>query len=147
MIDAYLVRAYPKVRSLMEDKKAEARRFGYVRSMLGRIRYLPGIHSSNNKLRSEAERVSLNHDIQTSAQEIEKLGMAGIWQRVLPTLWSEGWYCEPILQIHDELILEMDEKIAPVVDVMIRNELEQAVKLVVPIAAKGSIATTWGALK
>jgi len=147
MIDAYLVRAYPKVRSLMEDKKAEARRYGYVRSMLGRIRYLPGIHSSNNKLRSEAERVSLNHDIQTSAQEIEKLGMAGIWQRVLPALWSEGWYCEPILQVHDELLIECDEKVAPVVDVMIRNELEEAVKLVVPIGAKGTIARTWGALK
>lgn len=147
MIDAYLITAYPGVRSLMEDKKAEARRFGFTRTMLGRIRYLPGIHSGNNKLRSEAERVSLNHDIQGTAQEIIKLAMVGIWTRVLPLLWEDGWYCEPLLQIHDEIVMEMDEEIAPIVDVLVRNEMQEAVRLAIPIGAKGSFASNWGDLK
>jgi len=147
MIDAYLINAYPGVRLLMNDKIIEARRYGFVRSMLGRIRYLPGIHSANNRLRSEAERICLNHDIQTTAQEIEKLGMVGIWQCVLPLIRAEGRYCEPILQVHDELILELDENIVGEVDAMIRCQLECATKLLVPIGAKGSFATTWGGLK
>lgn len=147
MIDAYLVKAYPGVRQLMSDKIIEARRYGFVRSMLGRLRYLPGIHSSNNRLRSEAERICLNHDIQTTAQEVIKLAMSGIWQRVLPAIHSEGWYCEPILQIHDELIFELDERIISELDVMIRSELQNAVRLTVPIGAKGSFARSWGDLK
>jgi len=147
MIDAYLIVAYPGVRDLMRDKILEARRYGFVRSMLGRIRYLPGVHSSNHRLRSEAERVCLNHDIQTSAQEIEKLGMKGIWERVLPLIRAEGYYCEPILQVHDELILEFDERISGELDALIRNELQSACRLSVPIGAKGSFARTWGGLK
>lgn len=147
MIDAYLVKAYPRVRSLMEDRKAEARRNGFVRSMLGRVRYLPGIHSTNNRLRSEAERVCLNHDIQTSAQELMKLGMVGVWQRVLPVVWSRGYYCEPILQVHDELLVEVDENVISEVDVMIRNEMQEAMRLCIPIGAKGVFAQKWGALK
>jgi hypothetical protein len=49
-------------------------------------------HSINRRIR-----ICLNHDIQTSAQEVEKLGMAGIWQRVLPVVREQGWYYEPIL--------------------------------------------------
>jgi uracil-DNA glycosylase family 4 len=147
MIDAYLVDAYPGVRRLMEEKKSEARQNAYVRSMFGRIRYLPAMNSFNNRLRSETERVCLNHDIQTTAQEIFKFGMKGIWERVLPQLWSESHYIEPILQIHDELIFEMDEDIADVADVLIRNELQEAVKLMIPIGAKGAFAKTWGGLK
>ncbi len=147
MIDAYLVVAYPGVRSLMEDKKAEARRYGYVRTMLGRLRYLPGIHSSNNKLRSEAERVCLNHDIQGTAQELIKLAMKGIWERVLPEVWRQGYYCEPILQIHDEILMEMDERVAAEVDVMVRNEMQEATKLCIPIGAKCATAHNWGELK
>lgn len=147
MIDSYLRDAYPKVKSLMEDKKAEARRYGYVRSMLGRIRYLPAIHSTNKRLRAESERIALNHDIQTTAQEIIKLAMAGIWSRVLPAIWAEGWYCEPLLQIHDEIVMECDEKIAPELDALVRTELENAIRLKVPLGAKGHYATNWGGLK
>lgn len=147
-IDAYLVVAYPRIRVLMDQKKAEARLNGFVRSMLGRIRYLPGaMAAEGKKLRAESERMCLNHDIQTTAQEIMKLGMVGVWQRVLPLIQAEGYYCEPILQIHDELILEMDERIFNIVDVLVRNEMQEAMKLVIPIGVKGSCAVAWGGLK
>lgn len=147
MIDGYLQDAYPGVRQLMEEKQREGRRDGFVRSMLGRLRYLPQLHSSNMRLRSEADRICLNHDIQTTAQEVIKLGMVGIWTNVLPAIRREGWYVEPLLQIHDELILEFDEAIAPELDVLVRMELEHAIQLAVPIGSKGHMAPSWGQLK
>jgi len=147
MIDAYLVKAYPGVRSLMEDKKAEVRRYGFARTMLGRLRYLPGIHSDNQRLRSEAERIALNHDIQGTAQEIIKLAMVGIWTRVIPAMHAAGYYCEPILQIHDELILEFDPACWDVLDTMVRLEMTEAIRLSVPLGAKGVSAALWGSLK
>lgn len=147
MIDAYLVTAYPGVRALMEDKKAEARRYGYVRTMYGRIRYLPGIHSPNGRLRAEAERISLNHDIQGTAQEVEKEGMRTIWEAVLPAVHAEGWYAEPILQVHDELIFEVDDGIIDVFDTLVRHTMQEAVRLSIPLGAKGTYGPTWGALK
>jgi uracil-DNA glycosylase family 4 len=147
MINGYLTNAYPLVRSLMEGTKAEARRNGYVRSMLGRIRYLPGIHSDNKRLRSEAERISLNHLIQSSAQEILKIAMRDIHENILPALRSEGYYVECILQVHDELIFEFTEGLEDLMDVLICNAMCEAVKLAVPLGAKGSFAPTWGGLK
>jgi DNA polymerase-1 len=147
MIDGYLRNAYPGVRALMEEKQREGRRDGFVRSVLGRLRYLPALHSTNTRLRSESERICLNHVIQCTAQEVIKLGMVGIWTNVLPCIWKEGWYCEPLLQIHDELILEFDERIAGELDVLVRTELEHAIQLLVPIGSKGHMAPTWGGLK
>jgi len=147
MIDSYLEEAYPGVKRLMEEKQREGRKLGYVRSMMGRLRYLPQLHSHNMRLRSEADRICLNHTIQTTAQEIIKLGMVGIWQNVLPAIWAEGWYCQPLLQIHDELVLEFDEGIRDELDVLIRTELENALRLSVPIGSKSHFARTWGGLK
>lgn len=137
---------YPGVKAYMGDKATEARRYGYVRDMWGRIRYLPGIHSPDRWAVEEAERQAVNHDIQGSAQGIMKLGMAAVWNDVLPGIWAEGIWCEPLLQVHDELLMEMEEGTGDVVMSMVRDALAGAVKLKVPVKAKYTVGPNWGEL-
>lgn len=138
---------YPGVRDYMEDKRAEARRYGYVRDMWGRIRYLPGIHDPRRWMREEAERQSHSHDIQGSAQGIMKLGMKAAWDGVYPMAWREGVHCEPLLQVHDELLHEIQEDAAETVLDAVKAAMCSAVDLCVPVKAKSAIGPDWGALE
>jgi len=140
----------------MEAKMAEARRYGYVRDMWGRIRYLEGIRSKIRAVKAEAERQAINFPIQSGAQGVIKLAMAGIWYDVLPAFWDErpkdeetGMECvEPILQVHDEVVLEFDEDLPTLLDPMIQAQLSGATtKLRVPITASGAWGKTWKELK
>ncbi len=155
MIDEWFA-IYPGVKSFMEAKMAEARRYGYVRDMWGRIRYLEGIRSKVRAIRSEAERQAINFPIQSGAQGVIKLAMAGIWYDVLPAFWEErpkdeetGMECvEPILQVHDEVVLEFDEDLPTLLDPMIQAQLSGATtKLRVPITASGAWGVNWKELK
>ena len=143
MIDAYLNVAYPGVKEYMEKCRCEAARNGFVRTMLGRIRYIPGIKSSIQALRSEAERAAGNHPIQGGASDIVKLWMRQLWPKI------QG-IAEPLLQVHDELILEFDEGNFEVIDYLVKEALQEAVeplRLRVPIRCGGKAAQNWGELK
>lgn len=147
MIDAYLNVAYPGVRDYMEDAAAEARRFGYVRDMFGRIRYLPAVHSTVSWVAEEAIRQAGNHPIQAGAQGIIKIAMRNVWERVLPLLWKRGYKIECLMQIHDELIFEFEDGLEDLVDPLIRRAFAEAVELLVPIGSKGHTSTDWSGLK
>jgi DNA polymerase-1 len=97
--------ACPAVPEYMQRCHREAMAYGYVRDWAGRIRYLPGIHSPFRHVRAEAGRQSHSHKIQAGAQSIMKIAMAKIWREVLPYWWARGRNIQPILQVHDELIL------------------------------------------
>lgn len=143
MINLYLNTLYPGVKDFMEKCRSDAARYGFVRSLSGRIRYLPGIHSSLPYLRSEAERAAGNFPIQAGATDIVKLWMREVWARL------QG-IAEPLLQVHDELIMEFDEGMELVVDYLMKEALEVAVHgldLKVPIRCAGKWAHNWGALK
>lgn len=99
--------ACPAVTEYMQACHLEARAYGYVRDWAGRIRYLPGIHSPFRHVRAEAGRQSHSHKIQAGAQAIMKVAMASIWSDVLPYWREKGRYLEPILQVHDSLMLRM----------------------------------------
>lgn len=139
MIDKWLD-AYPQVRWYMERMRHACRTKGYVETMYGRRRYLPGANSTVPRIREEAYRAAINHPIQGTASEILKIAEANIWKKVFPKYWNQGFYVEPVAAIHDELLLEADKDIAEEVRDMVIFEMENAVQLCVPIVSKGKIS-------
>jgi len=145
LIDAYLEKAYPGVLDYIERERSNAIRYGYVRSMMGRIRYLPGIYSNIPAIRSEAERAAGNFVIQAGAADIMKLWMQKVWDRI-----KDGHLAEPLLQVHDELIMEFNEGDEEVMDWTMKDALREAVEplgLKVPIKCGGNFAKSWKELK
>lgn len=144
--------ARPGVRRYMDRCRSEARRYGKVADKYGRVRYLPGVWSTLERIREEACRQSHSHKIQAGAQGYMKMAMAQIWWWLKNIWWPRGglWSTiEPILQIHDSLLFELPD------DGEIYNEVNQVVvmcmahadQLLVPMGAKGGRAYNWGDLK
>ena len=137
-IESYLGR-YPGVRAYMESTVAGARSAGYVRTLLGRRRYLPDINSRNRTLRQFAERMAINTPIQGSAADIIKVAMLNLHRRLVE---SESG-ARLILQVHDELILELPpESLREVAD-LVRREMEGAVQLTVPLVVDLKTGPNW----
>jgi uracil-DNA glycosylase family 4 len=138
-------KAYPGVTDYMEKCYAEARSIGYVRTMFGHIRYLPNVHSVLDRIREEALRQAGNAPIQGSAADIFKIALKSI-DTELPEMKLLG-YCEPLLNIYDEVIFEVQEEIAEPIAARIEYVMSHAVELLVPLGAKGNMAKRWGDLK
>jgi DNA polymerase I len=141
-IDSYFER-YSGVRSYMDEIIRQAYEQGYVTTMLGRRRYLPEIHSSNRNIRSFAERMALNTPIQGSAADIIKLAMLKI-DRIIA---EGGFKAAMLLQIHDELLFEIDETEIDFFAPMIKQEMEQAMTLSVPLQVDLKWGCNWEELK
>jgi DNA polymerase-1 len=99
---------YKGVARYMDTRIAEARLQGYVRCLSGRVRYIGGIRSSDERTRAEAERFAFSTPIQESAQFIMKQAEAQVWT-MLKGWWREGLYVEPLYQQHDALKFEVQE--------------------------------------
>jgi uracil-DNA glycosylase family 4 len=145
-------KARPGVRRYMDRCRAEARRQGWVADKYGRIRHLPGVWSTLERIREEACRQSHSHKIQAGAQGYMKKAMAMIWWWMKNVWWPRGgrWAeVEPLLQIHDSLLFELpdDREIIEEVDNTVVMCLSQADELLVPMGAKGGTAHNWGDLK
>ena len=138
LIDAYY-KTYPKLKSYMSEQVDFARENGYVQTVLGRRRYLKDINSANAIVRSGAERNAVNAPIQGSAADIIKIAMINIYKK----LSSENWKSKMLLQVHDELVFDVHnselEKIKP----MIKHEMENAIKLDVPLDVELGIGKDW----
>lgn len=141
------LKVFGGVHDYQQDMRAQARRTGEVRDMFGRRFLLPHAACPLSWIASEAERQSHALDIQSSAQCIEKLAMREIHVNVLPTIREMDYYCEPIVQIHDELLLEFDAEAAELIDAMMLHTLTTTVQLRVPIEAGGAIGQTWAELE
>lgn len=137
-IEAYFAE-YPEVKEYMNKNVAFARETGYAVTMLGRRRYIREIHSSNYNLRQFGERAAMNMPLQGSSADIIKLAMLNVAKR----LKKEHLRSELILQIHDELIIDafIDEK--EKVQKLLKEEMENAVKLVVPLTVSVGTGKTW----
>ena len=137
-IEAYFSE-YPEVKEYMNKNVAFARETGYAVTMLGRRRYIREIHSSNYNLRQFGERAAMNMPLQGSSADIIKLAMLGVAKR----LKKEGLKSELILQIHDELIIDafIDEQ--DKVMKLLKEEMENAVKLAVPLTVSVGVGKTW----
>ena len=123
----------------MTDIVEQAKRDGYVTTLLGRRRYLPELKSSNFIQRSFGERVALNTPIQGTAADIIKIAMVRVWK----ALRKEGLDAHLILQVHDELILECNRADADRAAALLQREMEQASDLSVAMLAEVSRGESW----
>lgn len=131
--------SYPNVASYMENTIKNAKLNGYVTTLFGRRRYLPELSSSNGMLRAFGERVARNAPIQGTAADIIKLAMI----KVFDTLKREVPSAKLILQVHDELIVECENKDAETVNGILKTEMENAVHLSVNLIADAHFGKTW----
>ncbi len=137
-MDAYLEK-YHGVRDYMKRVVAEARENGYVSTLYGRRRELPELKSGNFNLRSFGERVALNMPIQGTAADIMKLAMVHVARR----LEEERLEAKLLLQVHDELIVECPEAEQEAVSRILKEEMEQAASLSVPLTVEVHSGLSW----
>jgi uracil-DNA glycosylase family 4 len=146
LIDRYYA-AFPGVLEWKKRLWRNARVTGYVETLFGRKRIVPGLRSDIDKVRSAAEREAGNQPIQGTAQDILKIGMERLWTETLPECWSAGIDIDPLMQVHDEVIFECQEDAADFAMPMIEDAMKNAVALSVPIKVGVSKALRWGELK
>jgi DNA polymerase-1 len=137
-IEAYFAR-YPSVRQFIDDTIARARESGTVRTLLGRLRRLPDLRSPNFQIRSEAERQAMNTPVQGSAADLIKKAMIDLHREIR----RRGLRARLILQIHDELLLEVPEEEADEARELVRQIMEDALALEVPLVADAHLGSTW----
>ncbi|MDZ7773280.1 MAG: DNA polymerase I [Balneolaceae bacterium] len=138
MIDQYFER-FPGIRSYISDTTQFAKEHGYVKTLMGRRRYIPDINASNWNVRSFAERTAINMPIQGTAADIIKKAMITI-QRMIT---EEDLGTRMLLQVHDELIFEVPEGEADDVPERIRELMEGAWELDVPLKVDMGLAGNW----
>jgi DNA polymerase-1 len=131
--------AFPGVRRYMDTIVEQAKNDGYVTTLLERRRYLPDIRSSNFNLRSFAERTAMNTPIQGTAADIIKLAM----MRMDEALLERGLKSRMLLQVHDELVFEAPPEEVPRLEALVRNEMENAAILSVPLVVDIGVGTNW----
>ncbi len=137
-INSYL-HAYPGIDLYMRNTIESARRNGYVQTLSGRKCFIHGINDKNHIVRSEAERLSINAPIQGSAADIVKKAMKRVYDEFLKREMS----ARILLQIHDELIVETEESNAQIVMDLLKQKMENAVILNVPIIADVKAEKSW----
>lgn len=130
---------YSGVRAYMDQLKKDARKNGYVKTLMNRIRYIPELKSPSAAIRSYGDRTAMNTPVQGSAADIIKLAMVNVYNR----LKEENLEAQLILQVHDELIIEAPENEVDKVMSILRTEMENAVKLDVPLVVDMAVGKSW----
>lgn len=138
LIDNYMS-SYPKVAVHISRVVEEAHRRGYVETILGRRRFVPNINSRNRTQRSFAERVAVNMPIQGSQADMIKIAMVQLSNR----LKREGMRARMLLQVHDELVFEAPEEELPKLRLIVREEMEGALPLDVPVKVEMNVGDNW----
>lgn len=134
ILDRYF-HQFPKVKEFFQNLLEEARKSLKVSTIFGRKRTIPELKSSNFNLRSNAERMAINTPLQGSAADIIKLAMVSIYPYIKNS--------KMVLQVHDELLFEINEENAEWLKVFIKEKMENVVKLKVPLVANVGISKNW----
>ncbi len=137
-IESYLA-TYPAVDRYLKGIINEAYEKGYVTTAFGRRRYIPELAEKNKMRRSFGERVAMNSPIQGTAADIIKLAMI----RVANALAEKGFDARILLQVHDELLIEARREEADEVLALLRQEMENAATLSVPLEAEVGVGENW----
>ena len=137
-MEAYFA-TFPGVRKYMDEVVEKAKAAGYVETLFHRRRDLPELKSSNFNMRSFGERVALNMPIQGTAADVMKLAMVAVHRR----LKAENLRARLVLQVHDELIVECPESEAETVAKLLTEEMENVVRLSVPLTADAHWGKNW----
>ena len=138
MIDSYFEN-YPGLKDYMSSQIDFARNNGYVQTIMGRRRYLQNINSQNNMLRSGAERNAINAPIQGSAADIIKIAMI----RVHEKFKEQSLKSKMLLQVHDELVFDVYKSEKNIVKTIVKDTMESAVKLLVPLKIDLEFGKNW----
>lgn len=135
-IDRYFAR-YPGVKRYLENVVAEAKEKGYAESLFGRRRVIAELKSGDFRQRSFGERAAMNMPLQSTAADIIKVAMLKVYKALA------GMKSKLVLQVHDELIIDSPEDEAESVAAMLKHEMENAVKLRVPLVAEVRTGRSW----
>ena len=138
LIDGYFA-SYPKVKQYMEQTISEAHQTGCVSTIFSRRRYLEGIDSNNANTRALAERNAINAPIQGSAADIMKIAMIGVAR----AFKEQGIRSKLILQVHDEIVVDLIPLEREAVEKIVREQMEGAAKLQVPLVVDIGVGKNW----
>ncbi|WP_024613592.1 DNA polymerase I [Clostridium sp. Ade.TY] len=130
---------YPKIKEYLESVVEEAKKTGYVTTILNRKRFIPEIKSSNKIVKALGERLAMNAPIQGSAADIIKIAMINVFNR----LNKENLKSTLILQVHDELIVNVVDDEISIVENIVKEEMENVFKLSVPLDVDINFGDTW----
>ena len=137
-IDSYLA-TYPAIDAYLKNIIKSAYECGFVTTAFGRRRYIPELKESNKMRRAFGERVAMNSPIQGTAADIIKIAMIKVANR----LREEDLDAKLILQVHDELLIEAEESVADEALAILREEMENAVPLNVPLDVEVGVGLNW----
>jgi len=137
-IDVYFER-HKGIKAYIERILAEAREFGFVKTLFGRIRYIPELANSDANVRQFGERTAMNAPIQGTAADIIKMAMVNIYRRMK----ERKSRSRLIMQIHDELVFEVPESEVEEMEQVIRHEMEHACPLLVPLKVAMGRGKSW----
>ena len=137
-IEQYLEK-YPKIHEFMEGIKEFAKEKGYVETLFNRRRYIPEMNSNNFMVRQFGARAAMNTPIQGTAADIMKIAMINLYKK----LKDNNLKSKILLQIHDELLLEVRLEEKDIVENILRESMENAMKLNVPLKVELSEANNW----
>ena len=138
IIDSYFEQ-YPTIKSYMEKTIGQAREMGYVETIMKRRRYLPDINSANAVVRGYAERNAINAPIQGSAADIIKMAMVAVHKAMA----KENLKSKMILQVHDELVFDVHVTEEMLMQVLVKEAMENAIQLAVPMEVELKLANNW----
>lgn len=130
---------YPGVKAFQETVVSEAKKSGITKTLYGRIRPIPEIHSSNFMQRNFGERIAMNSPIQGTAADVIKIAMIRVYDRMK----KEGLQSSLILQIHDELLIEAYKDEVDTVKCILQEEMMHAADLAVPMIVEACVGNNW----
>ena len=130
---------YPKVKEYLEATKAQARKLGYVQTVLGRRRFLPEVNSANRMVREAAERMAINAPVQGSSADIIKIAMIDLCRE----MEKRKLKSKMLLQIHDELLFEVPEAEVAEMKSLVSELMPQALELRVPVKIDIKLGRNW----
>lgn len=136
---ANYLHSFPNVDRYLKDIVKQAREQGYVTTLFGRRRYIPELAASNKMVQAAGERIALNSPIQGTAADIIKLAMIHVHRK----LEESDLDARLILQVHDELLIEVRRDQAEQALALLRNEMEYAVELTVPLNVGTAMGDNW----
>ena len=131
---------YPKVKEYIERTKEQARKVGYVQTVIGRRRFIPEINSPNRQVREAAERMAINAPVQGTSADIIKVAMINLYREMK----KRSFKSKMLLQIHDELLFEVPQEETEDMKSLVAKIMPEAIKLGVPLKIDVKIGKNWG---
>ena len=141
-ITAYFEK-YPGVMRYMDKTREQARRLGYVETLLGHRRYVPEVNSANRMVREAAERMAINMPVQGTSSDIIKVAMINLHRE----MQERGLKSRMLLQVHDELIFEVPQSEIEEMKQLVKEKMSGAISLEVPVKVDIKSGPNWGAME